>query len=245
MTQSASSGSMQHDAVLFYRDLLTDAMAADSQAALDDLQSRHHLGFGTRPLCTVLRPRFLTPAQYRLLQERVAILMRAFRRSHDAAMASSEFRRQFRLTPDEDTALAWEPRFTCPMPTSRLDAFFVSENELKFTEYNAETPAGVAYSDVLGEDFLALPVMGAFQRRYRILPLPARPGVLHGLLDAFWQWRGRCEKPTIAILDWREVPTFNEFLLFQQYFQRMGLECILADPREVEYSGGQLRAGEI
>src|SRR5262249_42094643 len=74
-------------------------------------------------------------------------------------------------------------------------------------------------------------------------PLPARPGVLHALLDSYREWSGRHERPRIAILDWKEVPTYSEFLLFQDYFRFHGLECTIADPREVEYRGGRLLAG--
>ena len=42
-----------------------------------------------------------------------------------------------------------------PSPTSRLDAFFVADDgTLRFTEYNAETPAGAGYNDALSERVL-------------------------------------------------------------------------------------------
>ena len=81
--------------------------------------------------------------------------------------------------------------------------------------------------------------MGAFQRRYEVSPLPGRHHVLHALLDAYHQWGGR-ERPRIAILDWREVPTYSEFMLFQEYFTSQGYECVIADPRQLEYRRGQL-----
>src|SRR5438270_424791 len=111
---------MLADAIHTYHDLLTDQLAADSQAQLDAQQQRRHLAFGTRPLCTALRPRFLTPSQYRFLQMRVAVLLKAFRRCHDAAMADRTFRTQFRLLDNEDALLSIDPGYPCPMPTSRL-----------------------------------------------------------------------------------------------------------------------------
>jgi uncharacterized circularly permuted ATP-grasp superfamily protein len=236
---------MPHDAVAFYHDLLTDGLAAESQAWLDELQRRGGLTFGGRPLCTALRPRFLTPDQLRFLQSRVRPLLRAFTRCHAAALADAAFRRQFRLTEPEEALLAIDPGFRCPMPTSRLDAFYGPDGELRFTEYNAETPAGAAYGDALAEAFVGLPVWRAFSRRYRAYPTACRPGVLHSLLDAFGQWRGRSEPPRVAILDWREVPTWSEFVLFERYFKGHGLECVLADPREVEYRDGRLTAGDF
>ncbi len=236
---------MLTDAIDLYHDLLTDQLAADSQAQLDAQQQRRHLSFGTRPLCTALRPRFLTPPQYRFLQTRAAVILTAFRRIHDAAMVDPAFRAQFRLLDNEDALLAIDPGYPCPMPTSRLDAFFVSEQELKFTEYNAECPAGAAYSDSLAEVFYALPIMREFLKRYRVIPLPCAAGIVHTLLDSFQRWRGTSEAPRIAILDWKEVPTYNEFVLFQQAFRAQGLECVIADPREVEYRDGKLMHGDF
>jgi hypothetical protein len=87
--------------------------------------------------------------------------------------------------------------------------------------------------------------MEQFLRRFQARPLPARPGVMHVLLDAYRQWSGRRERPRIAILDWREVPTYSEFVLFAEFFRSHRLECVIADPREVEYKGGKLLAGDF
>jgi hypothetical protein len=237
------------DAIAAYHDLLSDDLAAASQAQLDEQQRRRGLGFAARPLCTVLRPRFLTPEQYRFLCARVRVLLGAFHVIHEAAVADARFRRQFRLTEQEEALFALDPGYRCPTPTSRLDAFFVpdgrGEGELRFTEFNAETPAGATYTDGLAEVFLTLPIMGAFQRRYRTKPLAARPGTYHALVQTYQEWAGRRELPRVAILDWKEVPTYSEFVLFERYFKDNGLECVIADPREVEYRDGQLRAGDF
>jgi hypothetical protein len=68
---------------------------------------------------------------------------------------------------------------------------------------------------------------------------------LHALVDAYQQWLGRREAPRIAILDWREVPSYSEFVLFAEYFKSQGIECIITDPREVEYRDGRLMAGDF
>jgi hypothetical protein len=234
------------EAIHRYHELLTDELAADSQAQLDDQQRRRGLFFGDRPLTTVLRPRFLTPEQYRFLQQRVALVMRAFDKAYRAAMEDAGFRAQFGLLDWEEELVHHDPGFRSPSPTSRLDAFFISgKGGLKFTEYNAETPAAPAYNDVLTEVFLGLPVMREYLRKFSVRPLPARHGVMHALLDAYQQFAGRREVPRIAILDWKEVPTYSEFVLFRDYFHAQGIECVIADPREVEYRDGKLMAGDF
>lgn len=233
------------NAIAEYHDLLTDSVAQSSQDELERQTRVQGLYFGERPVCSVLRPRFLTNEQYRFLKSRVQTLLPAFQKVYDAALASAEFRLQLMLRPEEEQLLEADPGFADPSPTARLDSFFVSEHDLKFTEYNAETPAGAGYNDALSEMFYSLPVMRSFMRRYWIRPIPARTHVLHALLDAFEQWQGhRSMPPRIAILDWRDVPTVSEFHIFANDFRRRGLECRIVDPRDVELSDGTLRAGD-
>jgi glutathionylspermidine synthase len=234
------------EAIETYHELLTDELASASQTQLDDQQYRRGLFFGQRPLCTVLRPRFITPTQYRFLQTRVGILLQAFDKAYQAALTDPDFRAQFSLLDWEEELVQHAPGFRASSPTSRVDTFFVTERGgLRLTEYNAETPASPAYSDLLTEITYGLPVMREFLRTYEVRSLPARHSVLHTLVDAYQQWVGHREAPRIAILDWREVPSYSEFTLFAEYFKTQGLECIITDPREVEYRNGQLVAGDF
>jgi hypothetical protein len=237
------------EAIDFYHSLLDDEIGIQSQAQLTRQLHHRQLFFGERPLCTVLRPRFLTTRQYQLLQDAIRSVMPAFAKAHTAAMTDPAFRAQFHLVDWEEQLVQVDPGFRDPSPTARMDSFFVTEPDsamvgdlgegLYLAEYNAETPAATAYCDVLSEVFQPLPIMGAFQRRYETRPLPARHHVLHALLDAYRQWGGR-DRPRIAILDWREVPTYSEFMLFQDYFTSQDFECVIADPRQIEYRHGQL-----
>jgi len=234
------------EAIQRYHDLLTDDLAAVSQAQLEAQQRQRGLYFSERPLCTVLRPRFMTPGQYRFLQSRMHVLLRAFDKAFSAAIEDAGIRQQFGLYDWEEELIKHDPGFRDASPTSRVDTFFVSERGgLRLTEYNAETPASPAYNDALTEVFYGLPVMREFLREYEVRPLPARHNVLHALVDAYQQWAGHREAPRIAILDWREVPSYSEFVLFAEYFRSQGFECIIADPREVEYREGRLMAGDF
>jgi hypothetical protein len=227
-----------------YHALLTDDLAGETQRQLDDQLRRRGLFFGERPLCSVLRPRFLTPDQYAFLKARSGLLLSAFDKAYRRSLLDPTFRGQFGLLDWEEELIRHEPGFRDPSPISRLDAFFVHERGgLRFTEYNAETPAAAAYNDLLAAVFFGLPVMREFLRHYEVRSQPSRHNVLHALLGAYHQWCGRRDLPRIAIIDWREVPTYSEFVISADYFRAQGVECIIADPREVEYRDGKLWAG--
>jgi glutathionylspermidine synthase len=230
------------EAIEHYHALLTDDIAGETQVQLDEQLRGRGLFFGERALCTVLRPRFLSSAQYRFLQERGGVVLRAFRKAHRAALADASVLAQFELLPWEHQLVHIDTGFRDASPVSRLDAFFVAEaGGIRFTEYNAETPAGGAYNDVLTEVFYGLPIMREFIRLWDVRPLPARHNVLHALQDAYEQWSGRRDRPRIAIVDWADVPTQSEFQLFRDYFERQGMPSTIVDPADVSYSGGRLQ----
>ena len=218
-----------------YHSLLDDDIGGETQRQLDDQLRLRGLFFGDRALCTVLRPRFFSPAQYRFLQRRGAVVLRAFRKAHRAALADPAVLDQFGLLDWEHRLVHVPTGFRDASPVSRLDAFFVTDTGgLRFTEYNAETPAGGGYNDVLTEVFYGLPIMRAYLRTYDVQPLPARHNVLHALLDAYEQWSGRRDRPHVTIVDWSDVPTQSEFLLFQDYFVRQGVPCTIVDPSDAK-----------
>ena len=217
-------------------------LASASWEALQAELTRNDLHFGDRPLCTVLRPRFLTPAEYAGLSASLAAVMRAFGAAFARAVADPAALDQFRLSDWERTLVAEDRSGIAPSPTSRMDTFITPETgALSITEYNGETPAGPFYNDALADAFSDLPVTRAFARDWRWSPLAARHGVLRSLLGGWEAWSGSRDLPRIAILDWEGVATHSEFVLAQRYIRARGLSCEIGDPRECTYEGGVLR----
>lgn len=228
-----------------YHSLLTNnSLGAASQETLVDMLRRDNLFFGDRPLCGVLRPRFLTMAQYKHIARGCLHVAQAFEKLRVAAMQRPWLREQFGLQDWEEQLIHADPGFATASPTSRLDAFYApGEGGLKFTEFNAETPAGGAYNDALSRAMMALPVMHEFQRTHVVQPIPAAPSIIHALLSAFYSWRGVREMPEVCILDWAEVPTRSEFVLFEKEFAARGIPAFIGDPRDADYRDGVLYVG--
>jgi hypothetical protein len=236
---------MIQEAIDRYHSLLNDQLAAETQEALNIVQRSHRLYFGNRPLCTVLRPHFYEPDQWDYLRCETEILLKAFGRAHEGCMADERLRAQLYLEPYEEALFSLETGFEAPWTTSRLDSFFdLNTMSLQFVEYNAETPAGMAYEDQLVEVFLTLEPMRRFQQHYVVRSFAMRQGLLASLLEAYRQWGGSNE-PQIGIVDWADVPTLNEHELCRMYFEEKGVRSLLADPRALEYHDGRLWAGDF
>ena len=152
-------------AIQAWHDGLGGAVGTESASELEAVLRARGLFFGDRALCTVIRPRFLSPSQYALLRRQGRHLLRAFDAAWGAAMADSSVFAQFRPESWEAELIGADPGRAVPSPLSRLDAFFQDGGStFKLTEYNAETPAGSAYGDALTEIFLGLPAAREFLR---------------------------------------------------------------------------------
>jgi hypothetical protein len=237
-----------HAAINHYHDLCTTGTLAQQswEVLLPGLRERN-LIFGQRPLCTVLRPMFHTPESYRYLTERTALTLSVFRKATAALLADPQLRAQLFLDQMEEELISLPTGYSTNIPTARLDSFFTRHLDggytLNFIEFNGESPAGMAYNDVMAELFLELPLMQRFQERYPVQSLEVRPHAIEALLRIYYQWRGNRNKlPDIAIVDFRGVPTTTEFKLFADYFAQHGIKSVICDPDEMEFRNGQMYA---
>lgn len=236
---------MINEAIAYYHDLLAIGdTAAQMHALLVEATERRRLSFGDRPVCHVLRPFFIEAALYDQMKAKTELVLRAINKLYQALMADDQLRAQMDLTPLEEQVVMIPAGFPAPDVSARLDAFLDEDGRFQFVEYNAESPGGLFYGDVLSEVFLYSPVMQQFSRRYSLARFPIRDFHLDALLDAYVQWGGRRE-PRIAIVDWRTVKTYNEFLIYQDHLSAEGYESIIVDPDELIYSHGRLRAGDM
>jgi len=199
------------------------------------------LTFGDRVHCPFLRPFFLSPEDEERVRTVAETIAEIGERIVTAALEDRHLFGQLHLRPEEER-LARMPTGYGPASTaSRLDAFLLPDS-LKFAEYNGESPAGAGYAESLAEIFRELPVMGKFSQRYEVHSYPLSARLLDALLASYQDWGGSSAAPQIAIVDWEGVPTWSEFEILQERFERMGVPTLVADPRELEFDGKQLVA---
>jgi len=217
------------------------ALADGSAAMLLERQPQEHLLFGERLMCYALRPQLLDAARFAEIDRVCGALAGAIKRLEPVLLGDERLLDLLDLDPRERRLVAVDPGYPDAAAITRLDSF-VTEDSFRFVEYNAESPAGIAYDHTLGEIFRELPVMRAFERRYAIRPVSAMDSLHRTLLDSYGQWGGR-GMPRVAIVDWEGLPTASEFELVRQSLERQGLPTTIVDPRALIFQGGRLIAG--
>lgn len=232
------------EAIQHYHGLLNGPLADDAKARLHEGTARYQLSFGERPICSVLRPLFVTTRQYEYFQRESTLVLSALQKLYRALLADDALRAQLDLSPAEEQLMQIEPGYAAPDASGRLDAFMNSQDDFSFVEYNADSPGGILYGDALSEIFMDMQLVKEFAQRFPLTRVPLRPQLLETLLTAYRQY-GWQERPRIAIVDWREAATFAEFEICRAYFESQGYATIIVDPRELDYRGGWLRAGDF
>ena len=208
------------------------------------------LTFGDRIHCPFLRPFFLSAADEARIRRAAETLASLGERVARAAGDSPALMAQLGVTDAEERLLRIDPGYATVSTASRLDAFLLPDpptgsgrGGLHFAEYNGESPAGPGYTQRLAEFFESLPAMTRFRHGRTVTYRRSIEPLLDALLDSYREWGGRATPPTIAIVDFRGVPTWNEFEILEEAFVRAGVPTLVCDPRELEFDGTRLSAG--
>jgi hypothetical protein len=191
--------------------------------------------FGGRLLCPFLRPFFLNAGDEERVRHAAETLWALAERVARIGAGDPALLAELGLNDTEIRLAQIDPGYPTTSTTARADAFVLPDS-LQFAEYNGESPAGAAYSQGLAEAFDSEPLMARFRETVDARMYRPVERLLDALIDSYREWGGPASPPRVAIVDWREVPTFTEFELLRDAFTALGVPTIIADPRELTYS---------
>jgi hypothetical protein len=222
--------------------LLRSPQSDDLCGALAARMRERRLTFGGRQLCPFLRPFFLSPADEARVKHAAEALWRLGEQLARVAPHDPKLLHALGLSDAEIDLVSIDPGPGPASTAARADAFLLPES-LEFAEYNAESPAGAAYSQRLAELFDELPPMPRFRSEFDVRYYRPVADLLTALMASYHEWGGTARPPRMAIVDWRDVPTFSEFELLRDAFTEAGVPTVIHDPRDLEFNGHALTAG--
>lgn len=199
-----------------------------------------------RPISPFLRPHFLTRKQYDHLVKAGEALHSAIDRVKRLTLADPALQARVGLLPAEKMLAQIDPGYSSLAVTALLDTH-IHNGSLQFVEYSAESPAGVAHSEVLAELFADCAPMKEFRRKHPIEKIGGSKHFLQALLKAYKEFGGD-KHPNIAIVDLKQpfrTAEMAEFELLAERFRALGYATELATPDQLEYRDGVLRKGAL
>jgi glutathionylspermidine synthase len=222
---------------------LGDGCAALEQG-IERWLSEHDVVFAGHTIPFVLMPHFVSPGQLRRVRHAVVCLSKVLDRFCDAYAEDERLREELAVPPREDALIRLDPGYSRPLRICRLDAF-LQGYEVKFLEFNADSPAGIGYTDVLHEGLAKAIDLPRVNAEFETAYTPMLPVLVETLLEAYGQLRAERPdlpgQPRLGLVDVEESPSVPEFRIVCAAAQRAGLEALHGTLGEVEYDGSLLR----
>ncbi|MDH3492292.1 MAG: hypothetical protein OEM82_01990 [Acidobacteriota bacterium] len=197
-----------------------------------------------RPFAPVLRPFFFGRAKYTEISRAAETLSSALERMTLAALENDEIMDELDLSEAENRMARVDPGYPGVCHSSRLDTFLHGV-DFKFLEFNAENPAGIIDQMQIEKVLELIPEVNSFLRENPHWKPRPHLKLLNSMVEAYRDFGGVKEFPSIAIVDWADGTTVTEFEVLKVYFESRGHNTIIADPEELVYEGGILRAGDF
>ena len=225
-----------------YRRLLESYENPTAKEQMDNLNEKllkNNFTMSGKPFPTFLKPLFV---ENRLRPEIVKItdtIMDCIEKVSDLFFSNPEVEKYFEMIPIDRELARIEPKYPRRVINGRLDAF-LSEDGLKFLEFNCDSPCGIGWHDKLIEILADVPVMNAF--------LKDRKGGYEALLPNFAEMIRRknkqCNGPatfTVAVAtDWETTVRHDLELVADFLDKEPDMTSFFWDPREAEYDGKHL-----
>ena len=202
--------------------------------------------YGIEPMPTLLKPIFISPKQGKQLQYTVEKISSALNKFINFYIENEEVRRIMKFSDAENELFRIDPHYRSSLVISRLDAF-MNDYDIKFLEFNCDSPSGAAYSDIIEEGFKEVMSSYPFLDQWKIDYINRQERLINAILSCYREFRQKHpqfpEKPTLAIVDWEDQPTANEFVMHKEYFEsKKGLKVLITTPQSFKIQGNSMVA---
>jgi len=206
-----------------------------------DWLHEHDVVFNGATIPFVLMPHFISPGQLRRVKHSVDHLCRVLDRFCDAYTRDATLRDELALAPEEDSLIRIEPGYPRPLRICRLDAF-LHGYDVKFLEFNSDSPAGIGYTDILYEGLAASIDLPKVKEEFDTAYTPMLPDLVNTLLDAYTHVRqpDQPERPRLALIDTEDSPAVPEFRIICNAAGRHGIDATHATLADLTYDGSNL-----
>jgi uncharacterized circularly permuted ATP-grasp superfamily protein len=211
------------------------------EQTVSDWLHEHDVVFNGATIPFVLMPHFISPGQLRRVKHSVEHLCRVLDRFCDAYPHDAQLRDELGVSPEEDSLIRIEPGYPRPMRICRLDAF-LHGYDVKFLEFNADSPAGIGYTDILHEGLTTSIDLPKVRQEFDTAYTPMLPELMGTLTHAYTLSKHPDfpETPRIALIDVDDAPAVPEFRIICEAARRHGLDATHATLNDLSYDGSTL-----
>ncbi len=193
--------------------------------------------YGDKPVPVPVKPQFISPRQRQILERGLGSIHAALEKFILHWLETPALQDMWGVTPDELELYKIDPGYNGAIQVARFDAF-LTDHDLKFLEFNCDSPGGTGYADVIHAAFLEMFDRNDMGGRYHVSNRQRMMHLAETLSAAYRQWQGdhpdHPERPFIVVSDWHDVGSRPDIDITLRHLNEAGLDTVFADPRDLE-----------
>ncbi len=160
-------------------------------------------------------------------------------------LEDEEYRALFGFSPELDEMILADSYYPCSVPVARIDLFYNEDTgDFKFCEFNTDGTSAMKEEHDITQCISSTGVFDSFLQKNDFACYDILDNITGALLEVYGKYKYKIEKPVIAITDYIENATVQEFLAIKQNFERKGYETVVSDIRQLSYKHNCLYYGD-
>lgn len=156
-----------------------------------------------------------------------------------------KYRALFGFPKELEELILREKKYSCNIPISRIDIFYQEETgDFKFCEFNTDGTSAMNEDRELNIAFAGSEAYREFARKHELTSFELFDTWVTEALKLYAEYSCSEAMPNVAIVDFMENATTNEFYIFKERFEQHGCKAFVCDIRELKWDGEGLRTPE-
>ena len=124
------------------------------------------------------------------------------------------------------------------LPFARVDTFLNEDDyRIHFCEFNGDGSAGMNENREITNSIVGSDTFRTFAENHAVQGCDLFMPWVRAFMDIYGTYRFKVENPRVAICDYLENGVVDEFHIFAEKFREAGVECVVADVRELSFDG--------
>lgn len=198
-----------------------------------DLVAKSEAQYKGKPVPFLYHPMFFTEKDIDNMKKIGNMMISISNKVTERYLNNKEFRKKFNYPKEMEELILIDNVYDINVPIGRFDIFYRDYDNFKFCELNTDGSSAMNEDNTIAR--ILLDRKGPRDFKYELEYFELIDSWVKESLEIYKSYNKTIEKPNVAIVDFKESATGEEFELFKKSYERAGCKSIIVDPRDLEY----------
>ena len=193
-----------------------------------------------RVVRTLYLPKLFTRREMNLFECAIKELYGIFDKVYEEFERNESYRSLFGFSPELNALILRKKKYSCNIPIARIDIFYNEETgDFKFCEFNTDGTSAMNEDRELNIAFSQTKAYKEFAKTHHLTSFELFDTWVDEVLALYGEFVSTSKQPNVAIVDFMESATENEFKIFVERFEQRGCRAEICDIRNICWDGEQ------